>query len=472
MQKLKMLGVAVCFSTLAIAQNINDIVNLNSPIRLGTPRYVGTGGAFTALGNDFTAAHLNPASLGVFRASEFGFTMGGGFNSTSSVFYGTTQMADRNTFVLANIGWVKKYLTKDPDITWNLGITFNRNNDYNQHIRAAGVNPQTSILNSWMANANNTAPQDLLGFGYIPEVLAYDAYLLDADGFDQYSTQAVIGNTSQYWEEIIKGQQNELAITFAREEDNKLYYGGSLNIPFYRYQSDFLYSEDFPMGDSIVGLDWYDTFTTKGFGFNAKFGAIYKPTQNVRLGASLFTPSIFFMKQEAYTSVTGYFANGADSTAAYVPNKFNYTMYNAPQINLGASYVFNKNGFLSLDYTFMPTKWSGSATNALSYLKDDVNSYLKNQHNVRIGGEIRAQNFFFRGGYSWLSNAYNIIDQNNSRNIYSLGLGYRTKNITFDVSFSIDQQKYAYYVYSPDLVQPANQTISRKPLLFSLSFRL
>ncbi len=482
MKKLAIIALAlVSLSGLVTAQNITDIVYINSPINLGTPRYTAAGGAFTSLGNDFTGVHLNPAGLAVFRHDEFGISMGIANRTVSSSFYDGNQSQDWNSFLFSNVGYTKKLLTDDPDVTWNFGITYNRNSDFSSDSETLGSNPESTVIEDWMFFADGTDPADLIANGLIFEGLAWESFLMDADANNNYTTQAVLGTTTQFWGEKITGRFDELGISIATERNNKLYLGGSLNIPFYRYDSEFYYTEAYQTGgDSIRSMEWWESFSNRGVGFNVKFGAIYKPVENLRVGASIFSPTILWINQTYSTDVQGNFINGGSRKARYEADRYDYTLRNAPVGNVGMSYVFNKSGFISVDYSFIPLKWSGSSTMELNYLKSEIDNFLNNQHFVRIGAEVRLVSIYLRGGYSWQSNPYNItsntplgeIEQDASRNTFSMGIGYRSNRFTIDLAYSIQNEDRQNFPYSSEIVQPANQTITRRPFIASASFRL
>lgn len=473
MFKFRILLLAICLSGIAFGQNLTDIIYQNTPVQMGTPRFTATAGAFTALGNDFSGVHLNPAGLAVFRHDEFGITMGFENNTVESDYYGNNQLATNTAFLFTNIGYVKTFTTDDPDVTWNFGLSYNRNNSFNQKSSVSGVNPGGSIINSWINNATGMPSADLLANGLLYEGLAYEAYLIDNPIGGDYTTEAQFGQTQQYWEEQIKGRSDEISISLATSKEDKLYLGGSFNIPIYRYESEYYYNEGNFLGDSISGLEWIERFKNKGFGVNIKLGAIYRPTKQLRVGVSLFSPTFYSINQEYEVDMIGKFKHSDDIKIAYRQNElFTYSTRTAPQANVGMAYVFEKSGFLSIDYTFLPTKWAGGTSENVSYLKSEIKNFLNIQHQIKVGGEIRLNRIFLRGGYSWLSNPYNIAYENSAQRITSFGIGYRSNTFTFDISYSLSNRDFTYYPYNNADVQPAQQNISQKPLLISASFRL
>jgi len=446
---------------------------MNSPVLLGTPRFAATGGAFTALGNDFSGMLVNPAGLAVFRHDEFGLSMGFASSTAASTYYGINQSRNDNSFLFSNIGYTKKFFTDDPDVTWNIAIAYNRNSDFSNEQQVYGENPNSSILQSWINSANGTAANDLFNAGLIYEALAYETFLIDPIANEQYTTEAKFNTTEQFWSENIKGHFDELSFAVALDQNSKVYYGASINIPFYKYNSSYYYTEAGYQGDSISGMEWSEEFSNRGAGINLKLGAVYRPVPNLRLGISIFTPTWLAITQTYSTTVSAIFKNSDSFTAQYEQgSSFKYTMFNAPQANVGLAYIFDKNGFLSLDYAFIPTKWTSTPTKELNYLDSDIDSYLLNQHNIRVGAEIRISSFFVRGGYNWLSNPYNVEGQDATKSTYSLGIGYRSNKITIDISYAIQSHRQKYYPYDSSLVEAANQTITQKPFIASVSFRL
>jgi len=472
MKKVALLAWFFALAWQSAAQNVLDVIYVNPSVKLGTPRFVATGGAFTALGNDFSGVHLNPAGLAVFRHDEFGMSMGWNNRTVYSSYYGTAQSQNYNGIILTSFGYVLNFKTDDPDVSWNFGITWNKNSDFSSESETFGVNTQSSILQDWINNANGIAPDDLISQGLLYEGLAWESYLLDVSGTNQYSTEASITSTEQVIAERIRGSYDELGISLAKNDGDKLYYGVMLNVPFYRYNVEYSYAESGYGGDSIKGMNWRETFTNNGIGINAKFGAIYRPTRNVRIGVSLFTPTFMGITQEYSTTITSIFRNAQDFSVRYESDAFKYNFRNAPQANIGLSYVFDQNGFISIEYNFIPIKWTRSSTYDLSYLNADTKELLKNQQSIKVGGEMRLMNVYLRAGYTWLSNPFNIVTENATQQTYSFGIGYRKNRFTVDISYAIQQNDFNYYPYSANLVEPARQTITRKPLILSASFRL
>jgi len=135
---------SIAFATL-FGQSVQDVYRFSSSPYLGSTRFVSAGGAFTSLGNDFTAAHQNPAGLAVFRRSEIGISMGGYNNDALLNYEGSSMIEDKKGFQFSNLGLVLKFQQKG-DRQWSFGVSYNRMADYNQIVSAVAQNvPQSRI---------------------------------------------------------------------------------------------------------------------------------------------------------------------------------------------------------------------------------------------------------------------------------------------------------------------------------------
>ena len=69
-------------------QSMNDIYNLQrSSVLYGTPRFMGMGGAFGALGGELSSTQINPAGGAVAVKSEVSITFGPEWYDNSTSFY-------------------------------------------------------------------------------------------------------------------------------------------------------------------------------------------------------------------------------------------------------------------------------------------------------------------------------------------------------------------------------------------------
>ena len=75
-KKIVILATAFAMTAGAFAQDIYQMASFSSEDLNGTSRYVGMGGAMSALGADMSTMGTNPAAIGLFRKSDAALTVG------------------------------------------------------------------------------------------------------------------------------------------------------------------------------------------------------------------------------------------------------------------------------------------------------------------------------------------------------------------------------------------------------------
>ena len=98
-------------------------------------------------------------------------------------------------------------------------------------------------------------------------------------------------------------------------------------------------------------------------------------------------------------------------------------------------------------------KFKPDNDNYFNDLNQEISYRLKEVNTYRIGAEILANKFSFRGGYMYEDSPYNSLNipsipdiENNtdeSTSGFSLGLGYKMNQSTLDLSFvKLNKSKY------------------------------
>ena len=75
-KKIVIMATALALTAGAFAQDIYQMASFSSEDLNGTARYVGMGGAMSALGADMSAMGTNPAAIGLYRKSDAAVTVG------------------------------------------------------------------------------------------------------------------------------------------------------------------------------------------------------------------------------------------------------------------------------------------------------------------------------------------------------------------------------------------------------------
>ncbi len=438
----------------------------------GTARFIGMGGAFGALGGDFSSIAINPAGLGVYKRSELVFSPGMSYNSNSSTYINNTIDDNGYAINLNNAGFVTAYDLENSDTRWvnfNIGVGFNRTTDLNNNIQFQGVN-NSSLMETFIsyANATTTNPYDLDG---MYEFLIWDAYIMDLDTnvipneFYSEITDTLFNDPSNFeinQRKIIQteGSITEFSFSFGGNYAHKLYVGASIGITRLRYEQYASHYESETSGLQIPfinAFDFKEYSTTRGTGFIFKFGAIYKPIESLRLGASLHLPTFYDLDQKFYNSATGYFDSGTSEYSRSPVQTYKYSL-NTPLRAVGSvGFQIGKIALIDVDYEYVDysTMKLDDRDNSLGVIEDnnDIKSIFQETHNIRAGAEFRYGPLYFRAGGRYSTSPYadieGALNPDYEKITLSGGLGYREKN--FFVDFAFAQTSYNYKMIAYDL---------------------
>jgi long-subunit fatty acid transport protein len=206
---------------------------------------------------------------------------------------------------------------------------------------------------------------------------------------------------------------------------------------------------------------------TSGTGYNGKLGLIFKPIHQIRLGASVHTPTFYNLHDVFETSLASWvtYDDGSDDYKVYSPySEYDYDLETPLRANFSGAFVIGKAGLLSVDYEYVDY---GSATlrrggDGYSFVDEnnEIAEIFKPVGNIRVGGELLASaNLSLRAGYEYYPSPYNSeafgSSQPNAdadRITYSGGLGYRSGGFFFDIAY-----RYSF-MKDYDLLYPAPAT--------------
>ncbi len=416
----------------------------------GTSRFMSMGGAFGALGGDFSSLSWNPAGIAVYRTSEFTFSPSLYLEQTNSDFLDNTRKATKYNFNIANLGLVYTQKLSNNDSTygwksWNFGVGINRINNFHTKSYFEGLNQSNSLLDYFVEQADGKAHENLNVFG---EYLAYQTFLINPDTIvpNQYTDTIPHGQELQRRNSTTRGTITEMVFSFGGNYSNKLYLGGTFGFDFLRYIEETTY-EELDVNDTISGgfnhFSFNQNLATHGVGVNLKLGMIYRAADWVRLGAAFHTPTFYSMTDDFNYSMQSSFDNGNTHSQSSPLGTIDYTLVTPLRAIGSIAFVIGKLGLISADYEFVD--YSAANFDATEGGFSDLNNTIQQEYttagNLRIGTEWRYRNFSFRGGYAMFgspfSSAYKSSDM--KRNSYSLGLGIRDQDYFIDFGYVLSQ---------------------------------
>ena len=387
MKKYLIIMAAIGSAVAVNAQSAIDAYRLSQPDLKGTARFMGMGGAFTALGGDLSTLSQNPAGIGVYRNSEIGFTLDLDCQHSEAGEGSMTSDVNQTKFLLNNIGAVvtlKLPSSSCPNI--NFGFTYNKTTSFNRRYAGAiGLNDYTKSLSNYIADvtsAGGYAEGQLLGDEYndydpynppssdVPapwlSILGYNGFLTSiADAQNNtYVGQWQNGKTSGYgyFDVMEKGSVDSYNIAFGGNISNIVFWGMDFDITHLNYTLTPNWSEvlnnayvEGEKGMESIPAQWTlsNYYNCSGTGFNYKLGFIVKPIQEIRLGFAFHTPT-WYRLTETFGADLDYLYN--NQYLGYATTNDGYLGYNdvnfrTPwKITIGAAAVLFNKLIVSADY--------------------------------------------------------------------------------------------------------------------------
>ena len=180
-----------------------------------------------------------------------------------------------------------------------------------------------------------------------------------------------------------------------------------------------------------------------GSGVYLKVGFIARPTDGLRIGAAIQTPTLFDIR-EVYQLEGQSVANNKEMVKSSPKDEWFYRLKSPFRANVGVAYTIAKMALLSADYEYTDysgMKLSPSFDEAYYYDFSDQNLDIKDftgaVHALRLGAEIKpAPQLALRVGYNLTTGAqYNTLSD--SGQVVSLSDQERKEQIRTAVSFGI-----------------------------------
>jgi len=517
MKKISYIAILLFISSAVWSQNMMDALRLSDYRLQGTARAAAMGNAFGALGGDFTSASINPAGIGLYRSNEFELSAAFGQSDIDGTYLNNKVSESKDHFSIPNMGYVAIFNT-DPRrssslVSINVGVGYNRMNDFNIQKRASGDGATSSMLDLFAANADGYAPGDL--DPYYEQLAAYDQntgigtdliynneegapegiYRHDMQKYpytDDFTNYA--HGQRRYFSQ--KGSIDEYLFSIAANFNHKFYIGATLGIQdVYFRETTSLYEYD--SNNNIPDFNNYsfDTYLrTTGTGINAKLGFIYKPIDQLRLGVALHTPTYYDLtdnfQNAMYSSFT--YADGSANYDTYSPYvDYDYDLRTPMKAVFSASYIIGKAGLISVDYEYVDYSNAELNDGEDGYdfynENDDIEDFYKSVGNLHVGGEYRlSNNFSLRAGFEYFPSPYEDevsgIKQPNGDSdtyTYSGGVGWKMNGFFVDLAYKhIDNKNYLNLYDVPETANPDTYTSptakfdnNRDYLTFTFGFR-
>ena len=485
----KLVLFSLIFATISMqgyAQNEIDALRYSRLNYSGSARFVSMGGAFGALGADFTALSHNPAGIGLYRSSEVSFTPSMFIARTEATLNGNFRDDSRYNFNLGNVGIVMAHnpTLRNPSTLWKnvqFGFGLNRMANFNNRVNIESNNLESSYLSSYVEYAHGIHPDDLDAFG---AQLAYDTELLfvvDSANW-KYGIDQPNGGVNQRKSIDSKGSINEMVFTVGANYNDRIYIGATVGIPSVRYIENKTFTETELVHDESVfnSMTRTEFLETSGTGVNFKFGLIFRATDWLRLGGAVHTPTFYSSMTDSYGATMKAKYDNGFITSKSANGIYDYELTTPMRAIGSVGFIVGKSGVISADYEYVD--YTTSRLRAPDYDFYDENENIRDlytqAHNLRFGTEWRYGSVNFRGGYGISTNPYSTNPDNDYRNgsssvinTYSAGIGFREKNFYLDLAWAGSQFDDRYIMYYDAPVNTAETSTFQNKFMMTIGIK-
>ncbi len=464
----------------ATAQNDIDAMRYSQLTFGGTARFASMAGSMGALGGDISTLSFNPAGIAVFKKTELTISPSIFSQRTSSSYNGINSNDFKLNFNLGNAGLVATFRLKDDNSSgWeslHFGFGYNRTNNFHNRISIQGDNQKSSLLDTYVANATGHEDTD---FDQFSTDLAWRTYLFNPDqsASGNYQYNHVIPNYGVRQKKSVtsKGSMGETVLSFGGSYKSKVLIGATVGFVNVKYIEESLYTEE----DEKDTISYFKSFafaqnlTTKGNGINFKMGVIVKPTDWLRLGAAIHTPTSITLKDNYSSSMKSDLDTGIHEMAS-PKGSFDYTITTPFRAIGSIGFVINKIGLLNVDYEFID--YSFAQLNSRPNVFTEVNTTIRKKYtatgNLRIGGEVRFDPIAFRLGYAMYGSPFSNGDNQNAiRSSYTGGVGYRQNNYFIDCAYVFTKYTEKNYLYNSSEATPVKNDFQNSSFMVTFGVR-
>jgi hypothetical protein len=490
MKKLSIIGCAITLSLSVCAQIPEDVIKFSWQPVSTTARIAAVGGAMGSLGGDISAISVNPAGLAFFKTTDFVLSPNYTFQNNKSNFRGTSSNQKDSYIGLGPTGAVFGLAEGGRWSNKAISIAVSRPANFRNDIYYEGENNFSSFGEQYALEAAQSGltidgilNSNAISFGTRMALYTYfvDTATLPGRTSPDFVSVAMFDQLKNGKEFLVKqahriktsGGVTELALAYSANMDDRLYVGGAIGLNFVKYAKESILSETDATGISNNYFDFAElteNSSTKGFGLNLKLGVIGKPSEFVRLGFAVHSPTIYSLTDTYDASMRVNTENyrttpGIEQVSVRALNdgsipSYKYDLYTPWRFMVSGSYVLREiedvrkqKGFLTADVeyvTYRTNKYKDPENADGGYYEsvtDAIKDYYKNAFNFRVGGELKFTTLMTRLGFAYYSNPYKDSELKGSKMYLSGGLGYRGSGIFVDVTYVHAIQKDISFPY-------------------------
>ncbi|UYW00418.1 hypothetical protein K5I29_07560 [Flavobacterium agricola] len=440
----------------------------------GTARFNAMGGAFGAVGGDLSAISINPAGSSFFNNNQAAISLKYSNNQNKSTYLGNQENKNSSLFDLNQAGIV--FVFSNPEATLNkfaFAVNFENQSNFKNKFNFGGNNTNSDISDYFLYYANGENGLGVFplnyatdyNFGYFGNFadqqawLGYNSYILDYDGSQYFSNIPIGSGIVQTQQKYVnqRGYNSKLQLNFSGAVKDKFFFGINLNPHFTNYEKNFSISEHnsgfYPNSITVNDVIFDNYVATTGGGFSLDLGAIYKITDNVRIGASYASPTWYRLTDETRQGIYTIRTEETD------PNKFisnslypnvttvfeSYNFRTAGKFTGSIAGVINNRWVLSGDVSVSDYSKMRYSTNGFENINEFYKNNLDTALEYRVGTEYLIGNVALRAGYRFVESPYkkDVYAPTGDTSSISGGIGFNFGSNKLDLSYSYTDRKFS-----------------------------
>ena len=474
----------------ASAQDIYTMESVTSEDLNGTARFIGMGGAMSALGADISTMGTNPAGIGLYRSADVATSLSLNALAEGQKFdeHGKTRMS------YDQAGIVYPFKMGNGSMRFfNVGFNYHKRKNFKSLIGAdqllangASQTWEMADVSSYWGGTNKGTPLSNAGY----QTCLYEKSGEEDDSeYEQYNVYNGVNNSYRKW---VTGGIQQYDFNMSTNISDRYYFGitfGVYNVDVDSYSG---YMENLALNDGTSVGDYLLTNarSLSGNGIDFKFGTIIYPIEgsSFRVGLSFSTPVWYSLTANCTSQINSTIGGkkydirtevGDHDFNIRTPWKFNIsaggTIGNFLALDAEYEYSDYSSASLSYDDVYEEWSWGGNQTKDRE-LNREASKYLKGVSTVRLGAEAKLDyGLSLRLGYNYVSTPIKSnalqnqfinsasIDYNTSTNYvnlgdinrYTVGLGYKAKHFYTDFAWQYQQQSGDFYAFTTQRGNPS-----------------
>ena len=445
-----------------------DVQRFSERQIIGTARYVGMGGAMTAIGGDPSAVLDNPAGLGLYRRSEVMLTLDETIDQTTQLESEDIYQRARLALPQVSAIWAWGNHSKQRGMIYNnFMFSIQRLANFNRNVVVEGAG--MGMVETICEKTNGLAEESLVDKPWDDEkvgwlsILGYEGYLIDPIEDNLWTPAVEFTDGALSVSET--GSADQYTISWAGNISNQWYVGLTLNIPTITYSKQVSLQET----NRINSAELKSMYYASGVGVSGSIGLIYRPIQALRIGASFQTPTV--MQLSVQTEGDIYSTIAGQKYEILTPSSGSIIMeLTAPlRTSFSVAGQIGNHALLAAQYDY-----------AHSAEMEDV-------HTLRVGAEVQAyRGLFINAGYVYESSfmkedpiwmlGYNDIRTDMDyrytphSQYASLGIGYRSDVVVAQVAYQYRWQTLHQYASEMQLI-PMDVSTRTHRIVATLAWR-